>query len=64
MTIKAKSLNIKLELEPAARGEYSDCYYAQEGEWFVEIRVPKGERPDAVNIHFEFGDSEVKRNGK
>lgn len=48
------ALSIKLQLEPAARGEHCDRYYAQEDEWFIEIRVPKGERPTSADVHFEF----------
>ncbi len=52
------SLQINLALEPASRGEHWDRYYAQEGEWFIEIRVPKGERPTSADVHFEFEDEE------
>jgi len=52
------ALQINLELEPASRGEHWDRYYAQEGEWFIEIRVPKGEKPTSTDIHFEFAEGE------
>jgi len=52
------ALQIKLELEPAARGEHWDYYYAQEGDWYIEIHVPKGERPINADIHFEFAKEE------
>lgn len=50
------ALEVKLELEKASRGERVDRYYAQEGNWFFQIHVPKGERPDTANVHFEFAE--------
>lgn len=48
------ALKINLALEPATHGEHFDRYYAQEGDWFIEIRVPKGERPTSADVYFEF----------
>lgn len=45
---------VDLELEPAARGEQVDRYYAQVDDWFFEVHVPKGEQPEAVNVRFRF----------
>ena len=53
------ALKIQLEVERAARGEHWDRYYAQEGEWFFEIRMPKDEKITTLDVHFEFdGDKE------
>jgi hypothetical protein len=52
------ALHIKLALEKASRGERLDRYYAQEGDWFFEVHAPCGERPTAVDVHFEFEDEE------
>lgn len=50
--------NIKLELERAGRGERMDRYYAQEGEWFFQVHVPKGSKPTVADVHFEFADED------
>lgn len=52
-------LQIKLELEKASRGERVDRYYAQEDDWFFEVRVPRGERPEDVDVHFKFSDDDA-----
>jgi len=52
------ALKVNLALEPAARGEYMDRFYAQEGDWHFEVQVPKGERPTTVDVHFEFDEKE------
>ena len=54
------ALQIELALEKASQGERLDRYYAQEGDWFYEIHVPRGERPTFVDVHFEFTDDEAE----
>lgn len=47
---------IKMEMEPAVRGEHLDRYYAQVDDWFIEIRVPKGTEMTTADIHFKFAN--------
>jgi hypothetical protein len=52
---RSKVLTVNLRLEKAARGEYMDQYYAQEGDWFFQVHVPKHSRPPALlDVHFAF----------
>lgn len=48
------AMKVKMEVEPAVRGEHWDRYYAQVDEWFFEVRVPKDTKITTADIHFEF----------
>lgn len=52
-------ITVILKQRPEDCSAYLDYWAGEDGLWEFEISVPKGERPTAVDVHFEFDDEEV-----